>query len=173
MGLKAVNMVSGPIEKFSCQEVREATRKMKSGKAAGPSGVVAEMIKAAGEVCIQWMTDLFNAIVMEGKVLADWSKSWLVSIYKGKGDAMECGSYRGIKLLEHVMKAFERVIEARVRRSVVIDDMQFGFSPGQGTTDAIFIVRQLQEKYLAVKGELWMAFVDLEKAFDRVPREVL
>mgnify|MGYP003460147097 FL=1 len=45
--------------------------------------------------------------------------------------------------------------------------------PGKGTTDAIFIVRQLQEKYLAKKKELWMAFVDLEKAFDRVPREVI
>src|SRR5207245_5599924 len=46
-------------------------------------------------------------------------------------------------------------------------------SPGKGTTDAIFIVRQLQEKYLAKKKDLWMAFIDLEKAFDRVPREVL
>ena len=71
------------------------------------------------------------------------------------------------------MKVFERVIEARLRRRVQIDNMQFGFSPGKGTMDAIFIVRQLQEKYLAKKKDLWMAFVDLEKAFDRVPREVL
>src|SRR5207244_4086203 len=91
----------------------------------------------------------------------------------GKGDGMECGSYRGIKLLEHAMKVFERVIEARVRDRVKIDNMQFGFSPGKGTTDAIFIVRQLKEKYLAKKKDLWMAFIDLEKAFDRVPREVL
>ena len=60
---------------------------------------------------------------------------------------MECGSYRGIKLLEHAMKVFERVIEARLRRNVKIDDMQFGFQPGKSTTDAIFIVRQLQESF--------------------------
>ena len=71
------------------------------------------------------------------------------------------------------MKVLERVIEARVRKIVKIDSMQFGFMAGRSTTDAIFIVRQLQEKYLAKNKELWMAFVDLEKAFDRVPREVV
>ena len=51
--------------------------------------------------------------------------------------------------------------------------MQFGFIPGKGTTDAIFIVRQVQEKFLGKQKELWMAFVDLEKAFDRVLRDVV
>ena len=60
-----------------------------------------------------------------------------------------------------------------MRRIVKIDSMQFGFMAGRGTTDAVFIVRQLQEKYLAKNKELWMAFVDLEKAFGRVPREVV
>ena len=56
---------------------------------------------------------------------------------------------------------------------VSIDDSQFGFVPGRGTTDAIFVVRQLQEKYLAANKRLYMAFVDLEKAFDRVLRKVI
>ena len=54
-----------------------------------------------------------------------------------------------------------------------IDDSQFGFVPGSGTTDAVFVVRQLQEKYLATNKRLYTAFVDLEKAFDRVPRKVI
>ena len=48
--------------------------------------------------------------------------------------------------------------------------MQIGFRSGRGTTDAIFIARQLQERYLSKNKELWMAFIDLEKAFDKVPR---
>ena len=51
--------------------------------------------------------------------------------------------------------------------------MQFGFMPGRGTTDAIFILRQMHKKHIARKKDLFFAFVDLEKAFDRVPRIVL
>ena len=71
------------------------------------------------------------------------------------------------------MEVLERVIEGRLRKIVRIDSMQFGFMAGRSTTDAIFLVRQLQEKHLAKSKDLWMAFVDLEKAFDRVPREVV
>ena len=68
------------------------------------------------------------------------------------------------------MKGIERVIEKIIRERISIDDMQFGFMPGRGTTDAIFILRQLQEKQLAKIRKLYFAF---EKAFDRVPRNVI
>ena len=71
------------------------------------------------------------------------------------------------------MKILERIVDGLIRQVMSIDDSQFGFVPGGGTTDAIFVVRQLQEKYLAVNKRLYMAFVDLEKAVDRVPRKVV
>ena len=64
-------------------------------------------------------------------------------------------------------------MDGLIRQLVLIDDYQFGFIAGKGTTDAIFVVRQLQEKYLTANKRLNMAFVDLEKAFDRVPWKVI
>ena len=54
-----------------------------------------------------------------------------------------------------------------------IDGMQFSFVPGSGATDAILVLRQLQKKNIAAHESLYFAFVDLERAFDIVPRNVL
>ena len=86
---------------------------------------------------------------------------------------MERGNYHGLKLTEQVMKVLERIVDGLIRHMVLIDDSQFGFVPGRGTTDAIFVVRQLQDKYLAANKRLYKDFVDLEKASDRVPRKVI
>ncbi|MBJ5565719.1 reverse transcriptase family protein, partial [Salmonella enterica subsp. enterica serovar London] len=171
------NASSGKVEGPSCRiteaEVEKAIGRMKKGKAAGPTGVVTEMLKASQEVGVQWLTDLSNRIIDEGSFPVDWERSVIIPVYKGKGDPLECGSYRAVKLLEHAMKVVERVLEQRIRNQVRVDEMQFGFMPGKGTTDAIFLVRQLQEKYHGKGKKLYYAFVDLEKAFDRVPREVV
>ena len=74
-------------------------------------------------------------------------KSRMVPILKGKGDALECNNYRGIKLMSHTMKLPERMIEARLRELTKIAGNKFGFRPGKSTTEPIFALRMLQEKY--------------------------
>ena len=86
---------------------------------------------------------------------------------------MNCGSYAGVKLLEHGMKIIERVLERRIRAIVDFDEAQFGFMPGKGTSNAIFLVRRLQEEHRAKDKRMYMCFVDLEKTFDRVPRRMM
>ena len=86
---------------------------------------------------------------------------------------MSCGSYRGVKLLEYAMKIVERVLERRIRTLVNLNEMQFGFMPGKGTVDAIFVVRRMQEEYQKKDKKLYLCFVDIEKAFDRVPRKAM
>ena len=103
------------------------------------------MLKAAGETGSLWMTEVCNAVVKDGRVPEGWSRSWTVNVYKGKGDALTCGSYRDIKLLEHAMKVLERVIEGRLRKILKIDSMHFGFMSGRDTTDAIFCLSAARE----------------------------
>ena len=59
-------VLSGPSERISEEEVSRAVAKMKCNKAAGPSGVVADMLKSAGEICLPWVMEVCNAIVREG-----------------------------------------------------------------------------------------------------------
>ena len=153
--------------------ISKAIAKMKTDKAAGPSGIVTEMIRSAGKEIIKSITNLANKTIKEGCIPSDRNLSDIVSLYKGKGDAFSRDNYRGLKLLDQVMKIIERVLDSVIRSQVDTDSMQYGFMPGRGTTDAIFILCQLQEKHLGKHKPLYFAFVDLEKAFDCVPRKVL
>ena len=99
------------------------------------------MIKAAGEPCLQLISELTNSIISENRIPSDWENSFMISLYKGKGDALERGNYRGLKLLDQCLKVIERIVEVIIRDRIEIDKMQFGFMPGRGTTDAIFILR--------------------------------
>jgi len=71
------------------------------------------------------------------------------------------------------MKVIEKILEHRIRQQIEIDDMQFGFMKAKGTTDAIFMAREMQENFRVKGKKLYFGFVDLEKAFDKVPREVI
>ena len=171
-GLIDASVVEGPIRRFEREEIKEALNDLRCGKAGGVSGIVAEHLQAS-PIAIDVLTQIGNNMLNGDSMPVEWRSSVLVPLYKGKGDVRECGSYRGVKLLEHGMKVIERVIERRLRSTIEINEMQCGFMPGKGTVDALFIVRMLQEKYAKKKKKLYMCFVDLEKAFDRVPRKVI
>ena len=75
--------------------------------------------------------------------------------------------------MSHTMKVWERIIEARLKDRVEIRKQQYGFMPGKGTTNAMFALRMLMEKYREGQRELHCVFVDLDKAYSRVSREEL
>ena len=100
---------------------------MKNEKAAGTFGVVAEMLIAAPDICSNITADLMNAIIRDEKVSEDWSDSIIVSLLKRKGGFLDWNKYQGLKLIDHVLKVIERVVEKIIRETVNIDEMQFGF----------------------------------------------
>ena len=120
--------LEGPPIPITIDMVKKAISKMKSGKAAGPSGIVVEMIKAAGDTGATMIQDLATAIIRDGKVPTDWEESFIVCLYRGKGDALDRGNYRGLKLTEQAMKILERIVDGLIRQVVSIDDSSLALS---------------------------------------------
>jgi len=161
------------VRRIQESEVREALKRMKGGKAMGPDGIPIKVWRCLGDIAIVWLTKMFNNIFRSNKMPEEWRRSILVPIYKNKGDIQSCTNYRGIKLMSHTMKLWERVIEQRLRGTTQISTNQFGFMPGRSTTEAIFLIRQVMERFREQKKDLHLVFIDLEKAYDKIPRNVM
>ena len=101
----------------------------------------------------------------------EWRRNVVVPIYKNKGDIQNYTNYCEIKLMSHTMKLWERVMEQRLKQKIKISENQIGFMLRRSTMEAIFSLRQLIEKYQPKRKNLQMVFIDLKKAYNRVPRD--
>ena len=157
------------------EEVERALRETKTGKAPGVDGVTAEMLKEGGVTVVEWLVRLFSICFYLSMCPVEWVLAVIVPLYKGKGDVHECGNYRGISLLSVVGKVYGRVLINRIRDKTegVISEVQSGFRRGRGCTDQTFAVREICEKYLKKGKDVYFAFLDLEKAYDRVDRDAM
>ena len=117
--------------------------------------------------------DLMIKIEEQEHIPDEWRESVLVPIYKEKGDVQECQNYLGIKLLSHTMKIWEHIVDKRVRGEVEVTEEQFGFMPGRGTTNAIFILRQMAEKYREKGRDVHMVEHTAEKGLWKIMKNCL
>ncbi|KAI8431530.1 hypothetical protein MSG28_016030 [Choristoneura fumiferana] len=159
-----------PLECIHPMKIKLAIRKMEHNKALGPDNVPVDIWKLLGEDALPWLTSLFNKIAFEGKIPASWRLSYLCPLFK---NVAQCNNYRGIKLMSHTLKLWERVIGARLTALTKPTANQFGFTTGRSTIEAIQTIRILMEKHRVNKENLYLVFIDLEKAFDKVPRELV
>ena len=156
------------------EEIREAVKSMKRGKAPGIDEITTEVIKTAGEPMVKMLEKISKKVWHEEKSPKDWSRMLVSPVHK-KGDKLDPANYRAIALLSIPGKVFLRVLLNRMRKRIEekTKESQYGFRPGRGTVDAIFIVRQIMEKAKERKIDLHFNFIDFKAAFDTVWRKAL
>ena len=72
------------------------------------------------------MVEMCQGLLDRRGMLDELAMSVVVAIFKVKRDAMSCGGYRGVNLLQHAMKIVEKVLEMRLWRMLKADETQFG-----------------------------------------------
>ena len=151
------------------EEVEIAVASLKKGKSAGVDNISAELVQAGGKTMIDVLTEICNRIWRTGEWPTPWTQSLIVTLPK-KGNLQLCQDYRTISLINHSSKVMLKVILNRLKPQAeeIIAEEQAGFRAGRSTTEQIFNLRILCEKYLQHQQNLYHVFIDFKKAFDRV-----
>ena len=157
------------------EDILKAVNSLKNN-APGESGLSSQMFKAI--IFNNATFDLLKCIIVdfwENESPPEQFEIGMLKILPKKGDLSLPGNYRGIMLLEVACKIKAKIVHARlVPIAENLDhEAQNGFRPGRGCSDAVFTVKIAMKKRREHCNETWIVFLDLVKAFDRVPRDLL
>lgn len=165
-GAQAMTSLNGPIRE---EEIVAALAKAKPGKTPGPDLILNEMLTRGGPRLIESICKLLNILWDCELISPDWKQLLIAPVYK-KGSPIDPDNYRPIALLSNIFKLYERVIDVRIRAVISFQLEQCGFQPGFGTPQQLLRMTILHKSVKAAGQELWIALIDLEKAFERVWR---
>ena len=151
------------------EEVEAAVKSLKPGKSAGVDNTPAELLQAGGETMIDVPLNICNKIWQTGEWATPWTQSLVITLPK-KGNLLQCHNYRTISLISHASKVMLNILLNRLtpQAETILVEEQAGFRPGRRTTEPIFSLRILCERYLQHQQDLFHVFVDFKKAFDKV-----
>lgn len=157
-------------------EVLSAVRSLKDNKSPGSDNIPAELLKQGGYLCTRTLHHYITKAWADESIPQQWRDASIVTIYKSKGDRAICDNHRGISLLAVAGKVLAKVMLQRLINNItesMLPESQCGFRKNRSTVGMVFTTRQLQEKCREQHKDLFMAFVDLSKAFDTVQRDLL
>ena len=131
------------------REVEAAVQSLKKGKSAGVDNIPAELVQAGGEDVIAALTTICDKIWQTGEWPTPWTQSLVITLPK-KGNLQQCQNYRTVSLFSHPSKVMLKIILNRMKQQAekIIAEEQAGFRAGRSTTEQIFNLRILCEKYL-------------------------
>ena len=146
-----------------------AVKALKMGKSDGVDNIPAELLQAEGEAMIDILTKICNKIWKAEEWPTTWTQSLVITLLK-KGNLQLSQNYRTISLICHPSKIMLKIILNRLQPQAeeIIAEEQAGFRAGRNTTEQIFNLRILYEKYLQHQQNLYHVFIDFKKVFDRV-----
>ena len=175
MAMESLSIMDELDSEPTLEDINQALDQLSSGKAPGNDGIPVEVIKCAKGTLLKELHEILCQCWREGEVPQDMRDANIVTLYKNKGDRGDCNNYRGISLLNIVGKLFAKVVlmKLRVLAERIYPESQCGFRAKRATIDMIFSLRQLQEKCREQGKPLYVAFIDLTKAFDLVSRDGL
>jgi len=158
---------------ISHDEVVQALKQLKSGKAPGADKLLPELLIHGQDTLIPYFTDIFQYIFDKGVYPETWAEGTLQLIYK-KGDRNDPGNYRDITLLSCLGKLFDQILYNRLKVSnIEINEAQCGFRQDYSTVDNVFVLQALISKSFMDKQTLYCAFIDLKRAFNSIYRQGL
>ena len=154
------------------EEIEGVVQNMKNGKASGVDEVIAEVLKHGGDGMMMALVVLCRDVWGNERIPKDWMKGVIFPILK-KGDKKYMGNYRVISLLSVVGKVFAAVLNHRVIKWAegVLVEEQFGFRPGRGCRDPLFVLREIVRNRAG--RTVYAAFMDIKKAYPSVWRDGL
>ena len=140
----------------------------------GVDGITSEMLKTSVRDCMTVWIELLTQIWSDQKAPSDWTKGTIIKLFK-KGDALVCGNWRGINIISIPSKLMSIIILQRLQQKLEqhLRDEKHGFQPGRSWANLIFTLRMLVEDSKEWNKKLYLLFIDLDKAFDSVDREIL
>ena len=166
---------TSPVPPFTCREVTEALKSLKSKKCADTAGIRAEMLKKGGEQLLGKLLELYNHI-LAGTLQspASWKHS-VISVIHKSGDAAQPQNYRPICIIPVLYKLFSKLMYKRLYP--ILDEAQCkdqaGFRNRFNTVDHMFVFQMLQEKSEEFNLNTWVAAIDFKKAFDSIKQDYL
>ena len=125
----------------------------------------------------RYVFHLFNLCFAEHNVPQIWKLSYIKLLYKGKGSKTKPSSHRGISLLSCIYKFFTGIIYQRLRiwveRNQILPTSQYGFRRKLSTIDAVLNLKRAIRHNISFNGRYYACFIDYEKAFNFVNRNLL
>lgn len=174
--LKAEPFFADTDFRISANEITNKIGSLKAGKSPGLDRVDSTLLQASIPSMTPLYTHLFNRIFDQGTYPTAWNTGYMVNIHKG-GPAHDPNNYRGITVNSSLAKVFCMVLNDRLDKYILehnlITPHQIGFRKLARTSDHMFIIRTLLDKYTHKGSPLYACFVDFRKAFDSVWRQAL